>query len=278
MIKNDEEIKTLMPESFPMDWACEWGQDERGLWNALVYKGVRQVFRWMMPGRFMMGSPESEPERRAENEQLHEVTLTKGFWLGETTCTQALWEAVMGNNPSRFKGEERPVEQISWQDVKDFIQRLNHEVVDLFVRLPTEAEWEYACRAGTTTPFSSGDKITSDQVNCDGGIPFAGGEKGRYRGESVEVKSLPPNPWGLYEMHGNVWEWCEDRYQKNFERDAYVNPTGPAEGDHRVLRGGSWDDDGGEARSACRGWLGSSSRSGRIGFRLAQGLKPVVGT
>jgi formylglycine-generating enzyme required for sulfatase activity len=160
-----------------------------------------------------MGSPEDE-RGRDNDERQHPVTLTRGFWLAETACTQAQWKAVMGDNPSRFQNEpksaQHPVEIVSWNDVAKFIKRLNRAVPGLEARLPTEAEWEYACRAGTATAFSFGDSITPEQVNYKGGRRNAGGAKGEYRQRTVPVKSLAPNSWGLHEMHGNVWEWCSD--------------------------------------------------------------------
>jgi sulfatase modifying factor 1 len=166
----------------------------------------------MAPGHFLMGSPPEEPERE-DDEVQHEVTLSRGFWLADTACTQALWQAVTGANPSEFQDDVRnPVENVSWNDVQTFLSELNRRVPGLQARLPSEAEWEYACRAGTTTPFSFGDNITPEQVNYDGNHPYAGGEKGLYRQKTVPVGSLPANPWGLYEMHGNVWEWCADWY------------------------------------------------------------------
>jgi formylglycine-generating enzyme required for sulfatase activity len=180
---------------------------------------VEFSFIWIEPGEFMMGSPEDESGRWSDELQ-HKVVLTKGYWMAETACTQELWQAVMGKNLSHFKGEQLPVENVSWYDCKEFIEKLNKLVPGLDARLPTEAEWEYACRAGTKTPFSFGEIITTDQVNYDGNYPYADEKKGAYRAKTVEVKSLPPNPWGLYEMHGNVWEWCEDIYGD------YLYPSG----------------------------------------------------
>jgi formylglycine-generating enzyme len=198
---------SFFPNPFPTPWAGEWGEDEFSLWMALTFQGVRQVFRWVLPGAFLMGSPEDEPERWAEYETQHPVTLTQGYWLADTACTQALWQAVMGENPAAFQGDvNNPVEQVSWNNVQEFIIRLNNSVPELEAYLPTEAQWEYACRAGTTTPFSFGKNITPEQVNYDGNHPYAGDKKGLFRKKTVPVKSLPPNPWGLYEIHGNVWE------------------------------------------------------------------------
>ena len=159
---------SFFPDIFPLPWASDWGEDKKhGLWMSLSLGDVRQVFRWIAPGRFLMGSPADEPER-SDDEVQHEVTLSCGFWLADTACTQAFWQTVTGTNPSRFKGDPRnPVEQVSWDDVQAFIAELERRLPGLHARLPTEAEWEYACRAGTTTPFSFGDNITSDRVNFD---------------------------------------------------------------------------------------------------------------
>jgi formylglycine-generating enzyme len=258
------------PDSFPTWWASDWGEDEFGLWMALTYKGVRQAFRWIAPGAFLMGSPEDEPERYS-NETQHQVTLTQGYWLADSTCTQALWRAVMGNNPSHFQdNENNPVEQVSWNDAQQCIEKLKGLIPNLNARLPTEAQWEYACRAGKTTPFSFGENITPKQVNYEGNYPYARGETGLYRKKTVPVKSLPPNPWGLYEMHGNVWEWCSDWYG-DYPLAPIVDPMGPSQGAARVLRGGSWIGDGGRTRSANRRRLGPGNRSGHIGFRLSLG-------
>jgi sulfatase modifying factor 1 len=203
---------SFFPNPFPTLWASEWGEDEFGLWMALTFQGVRQVFRWILPGTFLRGSPESEPGRY-DDETQHPVTLTQGYWLADTACTQALWQAIMGENPAYFKDDaNNPVESVSWDGVQQFIDKLNGLIPNLNVRLPTEAQWEYACRAGTTMPFSFGKDITPEQVNYNDKYPYAGGKKGFFRKKTVPVKSLPANPWGLYEMHGNVLEWCHDCY------------------------------------------------------------------
>ncbi|MBN2718839.1 MAG: formylglycine-generating enzyme family protein, partial [Deltaproteobacteria bacterium] len=205
-----------------------WGyaslfEDQFGAYRDFDIKGVTQRFRWIPSGEFMMGSPEDEPDR-SDDETQHKVILTKGFWLADTACTQELWEAVMGVNPSRFKGEKRPVEKVSWDDCQEFVARINKANPELNLALPTEAQWEYACRAETETPFSCGDNITPEQVNYNGDYPYPGGEKGKKRVETVKVKSLPANPWGLYEMHGNVYEWCADWYG-DYSADTVTNPV-----------------------------------------------------
>lgn len=258
-----------LPAEFPAFWACDWGEDRYGLWMAFRYHGVRQCLRWIVPGEFLMGSPESEAER-LDWETQHRVILTQGYWLADTACTQALWQAVLGDNPSGFKGEERPVENVSWDDAQRFIARLNELIPEGGFRLPTEAEWEYACRAGTTTAFWFGDQITPEQVNYDGNYPYVGGPKGQYRQQTVAVKALPCNGWGLYQMHGNVYEWCQDWYGDYRSVEA-IDPTGPERGEGRVLRGGSWVNLGGNARSAGRDRDEPGYRDGSDGFRLARG-------
>jgi Uncharacterized conserved protein len=242
-------------------WASDVGQDQYGRYADLVVKGITQKFRWIEPGMFWMGSPDSEKDHY-DREVRHQVTLTKGFWLGDTACTQALWKSVMGNNPASFKdSENNPVEQVSWDDTQKFLQTLNNMVSGLKAQLPTEAQWECACRAGTDTPFSFGNNITPELVNY-------GGNKGK----TVPVKSLPANPWGLYEMHGNVWEWCQDAWQEKLPAEPVTDPGG-AGGDtgRRVVRGGSWFCNGRSVRSAIRGRNDPDNRRNFIGFRLALG-------
>jgi formylglycine-generating enzyme required for sulfatase activity len=171
-------------------------------------------------GTFIMGSPKDEPGRYDDEEQ-HEVIIEKEFYLQTTPVTQSQWEAVMGNNPSRFKDNKDapncPVESVSWYDVQEFVKKLNAapETIEKGIEysLPTEAEWEYACRAGTTTPFWNGDCLSTDQANYDGNYPMPNCEKGIYRQRTTPVKIFKPNPWGLFDMHGNVWEWCQDEYK-----------------------------------------------------------------
>ena len=154
-----------------------------------------------------------------------------------------------------------------------FINRLNNLIPDIQAKLPSEAQWEYACRAGTTTPFSFGANITPEQANYDGNHPYSDGEKGLYREKTVVVKSLPANPWGLYEMHGNVWEWCQDDWIEQLPKESATDPTGATTGSGRVVRGGSWNSSGRYGRSAIRGGIGADYRLNVLGFRLALGLK-----
>lgn len=265
------------PPAFPPAWADAWGDDRFGLWAEFGVIGVRQRMRWIEPGEFWMGSPEKEPERFGAEGPRHRVRLSRGFWLGDSACTQALWQAVSGANPSEFKDDpHNPVEQVSWNDVQDFFQRLQQAVPELTtLALPTEAEWEYACRARTEGPFNLGEQITPRQVNYDGNYPYTSGVKGRDRQKTVPVKVLPPNAWGLYEMHGNVGEWCVDalrNYKAVGDIEALVDPVGHLERGQdasRAARGGSWLRPARNARSACRSSVRRGVRTSSLGFRIA---------
>jgi formylglycine-generating enzyme len=238
------------------DFVSAFGRDQYGAWFEFQVSGrdtqsvVTQRMRWIRAGTFMMGSPNDEPERFNE-EVLHQVTLTRGFWLADTACTQALWGAVMGENQSHFQGDDRPVEEVSYYDVVKFCKSLGQQILGLMPQIPTEAQWEYACRAGTQTPFSFGSTISTDQANFDGDHRYNGAPKGLYRRETLSVKDLPCNPWGLYQMHGNVWEWCSDWYTESLS-ESQMDPTGPSRGSRRVLRGGGWLEGALGVRSACR--------------------------
>ena len=231
------------------------------------------TFVYIKPGSFMMGSPEDEPQRD-EDEQQHRVALTKGFYLQTTEVTQGQWKAVMESDPSEFKdcGDDCPVEYVSWNDVHEFIQKLNGMQDKHQYRLPTEAEWEYACRAGSTTPFSFGRCISTDQANYDGDNPLEGCAAGKFRGKKVPVGSFSPNAWGLYDMHGNVREWCQDRYD-DYSSDSVSDPEGPYNRPYRVSRGGSWCNYGRSCRSAARYYGEPDNGDGLLGFRLACGAE-----
>jgi formylglycine-generating enzyme required for sulfatase activity len=273
-----------MPRPFPPSWACAWGDDRYGLWaDAEVVSGahvVLQRLRWIESGHFMMGSPGTEADRFDDEGPQHSVTISDGFWLADTSCTQGLWQAVMGDNPSHFDagnqgGPDHPVERVSWDMIQPFLQKLEALLPGCRVSLPTEAEWEYACRAGSNMPFSFGETITTDQVNYDGNYPYGECEEGEYREHTVTVKKLPANDWGLYQMHGNVLEWCADN-PREYSEDMVVDPglavaLTPELGDvaARALRGGCWINYAQFARSAHRfhgqpGWRGDDA-----GFRFA---------
>jgi formylglycine-generating enzyme required for sulfatase activity len=197
--------------------------------------------------------------------------------MADSACSQALWQAVMGVNPSHFLGDDRcPVEEVSWSDVQDLLQKLKSQVPGCAAALPTEAEWEYACRAGTESAFSFGDQVSPEQVNYNGNKPYASGAKGLYRERTVPVKSLPSNPWGLYECHGNVWEWCEDG-QRKFDAAARRDPSGPVanwNGLRVALRGGSLRAKATRARSARRETDHTDIGYLDVGFRLC--MRPFL--
>lgn len=257
-------------------WAKQVVQDPIGYHAELEIGTVTQRFRWIQPGTFTMGSPTDEPGR-FDDETQHHVVLTTGFWMADSTCTQALWQAVTGSNPAKFRdSSENPVEQVSWDDCQLFLTALNGQVSGAAFALPTEAQWEYACRAGTTTAYSFGPTITPEQVNYDGYLTQnASGPavKGLRRQKTVPVKSLPPNPWGLYEMHGNLDQWCSD-WSGDYSGHAERNPTGPSSGTARVVRGGSWYSLAGNCRSAIRASYQPDNRLGNYGLRLAARAAP----
>ncbi|OQX06327.1 MAG: hypothetical protein BWK80_50895, partial [Desulfobacteraceae bacterium IS3] len=222
-------------------------------------------FVYIPPGEFMMGSPENEPGRR-DDETLHRARLTSGFYMQTTPVTQEQWKKLMGNSPSYFKGATLPVENVSWNEAVEFCEKLSRNTGKKY-RLPTEAEWEYACRAGTDTPFSFGVCLSTDQANYDGNYPLKGCPKGNYTGKTVSVASFPSNDWGLYDMHGNVWEWCQDWYG-NYSSNAVTDPTVPSSGLYRVLRGGSWLSLARLCRSANRDWESPVNQRSSLGFRM----------
>ncbi len=275
-----------------LDWADWSGTDYFGRWAKFeIYEKARQLMRFIPPGHFLMGSPDNEKDRLESEGPQHRVIFDQGFWLFETPVTQELWWIVMGRNPSEFMGYfDRPVERVSWHDCQEFIWRLNVLKPGLSVRLPSEAEWEYACRAGTTTPFSFGQDINTNLVNYDGRSPYLTDEIGLYRGETVPVKSLfsdekflsmlldkpvPAfNPWGLCEMHGNVYEWVQDAWHKNYEEAPLDGSAWDGNRDVAgcVFRGGSWQHPARMCRSAARHGYHLYKRSNYIGFRLARSV------
>ncbi|MFK8184525.1 MAG: formylglycine-generating enzyme family protein [Phormidesmis sp.] len=230
-------------------------------------------------GSFEMGSPDSEPERSEAEGPQHTVTLPS-FFMGRYPVTQAQWRAVcalkqvdieLPAEPSRFKGDNRPVEQVSWYEAVEFCKRLSENTKRPY-RLPTEAQWEYACRAGTTTPFTFGKTLTTEIANYNGDYTYNDGPKGDFRNETTDVNTCEvANAFGLCEMHGNVWEWCEDQWHSDYKG---APPDGKAwltdnESARRVLRGGSWDDDPWLCRSATRDCLTPDYRYDGIGFRVS---------
>ncbi len=233
---------------------------------------------WCPPGKFMMGSPRTEPERRPGEDQV-EVTLTKGFWMGKFEATQGQWKTVMGKLPGPLtaelpEGDDFPVGNVNFAEAEAFCRKLtelSHQSgklpKDWEFRLPTEAQWEYACRAGTTTATAFGDKLSSKQANFKG-KPYNGAEPGPSLNRAAPVGRYPANRWGLHDMHGNIFEWCRDWYHSKLpggiDPDLYL-----AEARSRVRRGGCWADEGWPCRSAFRLRFEPERRYDHIGFRVA---------
>jgi eukaryotic-like serine/threonine-protein kinase len=233
--------------------------------------GVRLEMAEIPAGRFIMGSSTS-PTDKTEAEFPQHMVIISRFFLGRLLITQAQWQAVMGkgNNPSRFKVENHPVEQVSWHEAQEFCQKLAAKTGRPY-RLPSEAEWEYACRAGTKTPFHFGPTITSDLANYDGNYTYELGCKGQYRQKTTPVGSFPANAFGLHDMHGNVWEWCEDIWHENYlnaPRDGSAWLKG-GDSDLRLLRGGSWGFGARNCRSSHRGGFHPEAKDDGFGFRVA---------
>lgn len=215
--------------------------------------GVRINMIWVEPGSFLMGSPEDELERNEHREKQHRVTITRGFWLAETEFTQSDWTKLMKDNPSQHKGDDRPVEMVSWDDVMLLIEKLNKNGGKF--RLPTEAEWEYACRAGSSGPYAGNRDNTT----------WHSGNSGR---SSHPVKTKLPNPWGFYDMNGNILEWCSDWFQEDYSKDT-LDPKGPTSENYKVQRGGQFSGRIRHSRAADRQRIEPDKRFFFAGFRLA---------
>jgi len=223
-------------------------------------------------GTFMMGSPINEKDRSLDEGPQHRVTISRDFYMGKYEVTQGQWKEVMGNNPSGFSdcGNDCPVENVSWDDAQEFIKKLNAGGEGIY-RLPSEAEWEYAARAGTTTPFGigNGNNLSSNEANFNGNFPYGNAAKGKYLEKTISVGRYSSNAWGLYDMHGNVWEWVQDWYSKDYYAGSpAVSPTGPSVAARRVTRGGGWFENGNNLRSAFRESYTPSNRLNGLGFRL----------
>ena len=274
------------------EWASGWGQDRFGIWVEICIADVVQKLRWIPPGQFAMGSPDNETGRWDDEGPQHLVTLSQGYWLFDTPVTQEMWQAVMGDNPSQYHSLRRPVESVTWHDVNAFIDRINEINPGLNLNLPTEAQWEYACRAMTQTATYVGelkilgknnapqlDEIAWYAGNSGHGYELEKGFDSREWPEkqydhnmagSREVGQKRPNDWGVYDMLGNVLEWCRDGF-RTYQAQAEQDPVGlEKEGASRVLRGGSWYGNARFLRAAYRDDHHPEYRNDYIGFRCAR--------
>jgi eukaryotic-like serine/threonine-protein kinase len=234
-----------------------------------IGQGQKMIFQFCPAGSFRMGSPPSELARSDDENQV-QVGISQGFWMGQTEVTQAQWAAVMGSNPSEFKGDDLPVDRVSWEDAQKFIGKLNQGgglPEGWKYALPTEAQWEYACRAGTRTAFGFGESLSSQEANFDGGFPYGNAVKGPFLENTSTVGSYKPNAWGLYDMHGNVYEWCADWYLAALVGG--TDPVGASTGSSRVYRGGSWSSLAQLCRVAARSRGSPGLRFRHLGFRVA---------
>jgi formylglycine-generating enzyme required for sulfatase activity len=270
---------TWMPQA--ACWAEEPSAPRAPKTGDLLKNSIGMQLVLVPEGEFSMGSPGSEPDR-SHNETQHQVQITKPFYLGIYEVTQAEYEQVMRSNPSHFNrkkvGQDTsrfPIENVSWKHATEFCGRLSElpdeRAAGRVYRLPTEAEWEYACRAGTDTATSFGDRLDSTQANFDGNYPYNLAAKGPKLERMATVGSYRPNAWGLYDMHGNAQEWCQDWYDENYYKASpRSNPQGPSTPtERRVARGGGWWWSGEHCRSACRlSWWPDKSDY-IIGFRVA---------
>jgi formylglycine-generating enzyme required for sulfatase activity len=245
-------------------WADHWGWDSWGARVTLRVGDVTQCLRWIPAGEFLMGSPAKEKGRGASEGPQHPVRMTRGFWMFDTPCTQALWQAVMGNNSSVFPFPTHPVEEVSWGDCQEFVGRLNGMMEGLSLSLPSEAQWEYACRAGT-----QGARYLAD-------LDAIAWYRKNSRGQTHPVGEKAPNAWGLYDMLGNLWEWCQDGYDPEYyAKSPRDDPIAlPDASTHRVIRGGSWMHNAWSVRAAYRLPNEPSGRSKLLGFRCAEYAAP----
>ncbi len=273
-LKAELAAMSVPPRAVPVPAAsgnASFGEPAAGKTTTVSLPGGVKVKLCGIPaGSFTMGSPAGEADRIADEKQAR-VTLTKAFWMPATEFTQAQWQAVKGTNPSSFKGDTLPVEDVSWHEVQACIKALNSKAplpAGWQWALPSEAQWEYACRAGTTTAFSFGNTATSVEANFDGNSPYGTTRKGTYLEKTAAVGSYQANAWGLYDMHGNVDEWCADAWDCSTVLPGGTNPLGK-NGLYRVVRGGSWGDYGKGCRAAHRSRYATVNRYWYLGFRPA---------
>ena len=275
----------MLPAAAP-DWADEFGEDEYGVYCRFRISDVWFVMRWIPPGEFTMGSPEDENGRYSDEGPQHRVVISQGFWLGETPVTKQQWQAVvqaakvseLPDSPSSFKGKpQHPVESVNWHQSVQFSQQVQAVLQSAQqFRLPTEAEWEYACRAGTSGAFHDGSACTKP-LGRDPALERLGWFDENSNGSTQPVRQKKPNGWGLFDMHGNLWEWCRDG-KRQYSAESQVDPVGSeTSGASRVLRGGSWSYFAWRCRAAFRftgdpGCVWSST-----GLRLSAGPGALSG-
>jgi len=258
---------------------CQHGKPRHGEKWKVPGLGLEMV--WIKPGTFTMGSPMFELGREADETQ-HEVVLTEGFWLGRHEVTQAQWKALMGGNPSRFMhlGGHHPVEKISWDQAVEFCAKLTEVEraagrlpANFEYALPTEAQWEYACRAGTTSALNSGKELTAAEGTCPN-LDEVAWYEGNSGGKTHPLGRKRANAWGLCDMHGNLWEWCAD-WLGDYGDEGLTDPAGPPRGEKRVLRGGGWRHQAWTCRSSKRYGCEPDQRLGSFGFRVALRFVPA---
>jgi formylglycine-generating enzyme len=269
-------VAGMLP-AFPPEWAEIFGEDDAGVFAEFTLKEVRFVWRWIPPGRFRMGCDPEDAHGYPDEKPQHLVTITRGFWLGETPITQTQWLALRSDNPSRFQGEDRPVEQVTWPECVAFASDLTIAVPGLEAALPTEAQWEYACRAGKQSAFNDGSSCTKPEGN-DSALDRLGWFDKNSGNVTHPVKQKLPNAWGLYDLHGNVWEWCRDRWEDDVysgRADGVSDPVYDSSDPEaqRVVRGGSWSYRARDCRAAFRSGWHPGLRGRNQGFRLAAGLE-----
>lgn len=260
-----------LADGIPPAWASGWGEDDYGPWVEIHVGEAQQSLRWIPPGTFLMGSPEKPQLEGFPETPQQLVTISRGFWLFDTPCTQVLWEAVMGGNSSHFKGKKRPVENVSWNDCHEFIERLNRTLPELALALPTEAEWEYACRGTTQSSTPIGD-LPMDGNGHAKGLDSIAWYKANADGATHPVGELQPNNFGLYDMLGNVWEWCRDSGFRNYAAEGVTDPVHQVDGSSsaiRVIRGGGWFSSALFVRAACRNGFHAGGRGNFLGFRCS---------
>ncbi len=244
-----------------------------------IAEGVKMDFMLIPAGTFFMGSSTTEYKRDRNEGPAHDITISKPYYLGKFEVTQKQWNSffegtVFARKEFEFPGDNMPVETVSGFEAEKFLMDLSSKL-NMKFRLPTEAEWEHACRAGTQTPFYTGETISTSHANYDGSKVYKNGVKGLELKQTVDVGMYPPNPFGLYDMHGNVWEWCKDWYDGSFYKESPgTDPTGPPSGSNRIIRGGCWKSHPTKCRSAERDYHNPSKSEELIGFRVLLEVEP----